>query len=420
MNVCLLAYRGNPYAGGQGVYVYHLTRALAALGHAVDVIVGPPYPLDLSPWATVHPVPNLNLWGRYRREWLPAERPLRLLEPGHLFDFAMTRLRFFPEPLSFSVRALLRLGRLLRTRRFDVLHDVQTLGFGMLGMQAFGLPLLTTVHHPLTIDRREAFARDRTFEELYHTAVFYPVTMQGLVIRRLHGVITASEAGRQAIMADFGVRPERISIVPGGLDTRFFRNPGQAPRDAATLLFVGNTDDWKKGARFLLQALARLPAPVRLRIVDEPYPRKKLAYEEAQRLGVEGRVEFLGRLSPEALRAEYCRCTVLVQPSLFEGFGLPAAEALACGAPVVATAVGAVPEVVTAGTGVLVPPADPAALAAAIGGLLDDPARRRALGAAGCARMRAEFDWSVAGARTAAAYRHALAGAMVPRPEAAG
>jgi len=109
-----------------------------------------------------------------------------------------------------------------------------------------------------------------------------------------------------------------------------------------------------------------------------------------------------------------------VQPSLFEGFGLPAAEALACGAPVVATAVGAVPEVVTAGTGVLVPPADPAALAAAIGGLLDDPARRRALGAAGCARMRAEFDWSVAGARTAAAYRHALAGAMVPRPEAAG
>jgi glycosyltransferase involved in cell wall biosynthesis len=365
-------------------------------------------------------VPNLNLWGRYRREWLPAERPLRLLEPGHLFDFAMTRLRFFPEPLSFSVRALLRLGRLLRTRRFDVLHDVQTLGFGMLGMQAFGLPLLTTVHHPLTIDRREAFARDRTFEELYHTAVFYPVTMQGLVIRRLHGVITASEAGRQAIMAGFGVRPERISIVPGGLDTRFFRNPGQAPRDAATLLFVGNTDDWKKGARFLLQALARLPASVRLRIVDEPYPRKKLAYEEAQRLGVEGRVEFLGRLSPEALRAEYCRCTVLVQPSLFEGFGLPAAEALACGAPVVATAVGAVPEVVTAGTGVLVPPADPAALAAAIGGLLDDPARRRALGAAGCARMRAEFDWSVAGARTAAAYRHALAGAMVPRPEAAG
>ena len=424
MKVCLLAYRGNPHAGGQGVYLYHLTRALAEQGHAVDVLVGPPYPQELSRWATVHRLPNLNLWGRYGRAVLPAQRPLRLLAPGHLLDYALTRLRIFPEPLTFSLRALLRLAGLLRTRRFDLLHDVQTLGYGMLAMRAFGLPLVTTVHHPLTIDRREAFARDRTFEELYHTAVFFPVTMQGIVIRRVQRVITASAAGKQAIAADFRVPPERIAVVPGGLDTRFFRNPGRGSRRETSLLFVGNTDDGKKGARFLLRALALLPAAVTLRIVDEPYPLKKLAFGEAQRLGVAERVHFLGKLGAEALREEYCRCTLLVQPSLYEGFGLPAAEALACETPVVATAVGAVPEVVTPEAGVLVPPAEPAALAAAIQALLDDPARRRTLGEAGAARMRAQFDWSITAARTAAVYRDVLAGGPladrppVPQPPA--
>jgi glycosyltransferase involved in cell wall biosynthesis len=407
MRICLLAYRGNPHAGGQGVYLYHLTRALAGRGHRIEVIVGPPYPDDLSRWAEVHRVPNLNLWGRYRRAWLPAAAPLRLFAPGNLFEFALTRLRFFPEPLAFSLRALFVLARLLRTRRFDLLHDVQSLGYGNLAMQAFGMPMLTTVHHPLTIDRREAFARDRTFEELYHTAAFFPVAMQGVVIRRMARVITASQAGRAAIAADFAVPPARIAVVPGGLDTDFFRPADGRKRREGTLLFVGNTDDWKKGAQTLLQALALLPPALRLRIVDEPYPRKKLAWEEAGRLGVTGRVDFLGKLSPADLREEYRSCTLLVQPSRYEGFGLPAAEALACEAPVVATAVGAVPEVIAADCGLLVPPVDPPALAGAVRTLLDDPARRRAMGQAGRARMIEHFDWRITAERTEAVYREA-------------
>ncbi|HEX7926738.1 MAG TPA: glycosyltransferase family 4 protein [bacterium] len=404
MRVCLLGYRGNPYAGGQGIYIYHLTRALVALGHQVDVIVGPPYPQPLERWARVHRVPNLNLWGVYRREWLPRGDPLALYRPWHLFDFAATRFRFFSEPLSFSFRALGEVARLLRRQRFDVLHDVQTLGYGMLLMRAFGIPLLTTVHHPLTVDRREAFARNETFEELYHTAVFYPVTMQGRVIRRVDHVITASQAGKAEIAQDFRVAPERISIVNNGLDTERFHNPGHWPREPSTLLFVGNSDDFKKGAVYLVRALALLPESVRLRIVDEPYPVKQRVWPEAERLGVQHRITFTGRLDEERLREEYCRATMLVQPSVFEGFGLPAAEALACQTPVVATDAGAVSEVVTPDCGLLAPPRDPAALATAIQALLDDPARRERMGMAGRERMVREFSWPVCAANTAAVY----------------
>ncbi|MCH9045168.1 MAG: glycosyltransferase family 4 protein [SAR324 cluster bacterium] len=419
MRVCLLAYRGNPYVGGQGVYLYELTRALVALGHQVEVMVGPPYPRDLSRWAIVHKVANLNLWGRYRRAWLPCEAPLRLLQPANLLDFALTRARFFPEPLSFSLRALGLLGRRLRTQRFDVLHDVQTLGYGMLGMMAFGIPLLTTVHHPLNIDRRAALHRNRTFEEVYHSVVFYPVGMQGVVIRRVARVITNSQATRQAIANDFRVPRHRIAVVPGGLDTTLFHNPGRRRRRPATLLFVGNTDDWRKGAAYLVRALALLPGTVRLRVVDDPYPTKKLLHEECKRLGVGHRVTFLGKLEHAGLQDEYCRCTMLVQPSLYEGFGLPAAEALACETPVVATAVGAVPEVVVPHTGLLVPPADPGALAGAIESLLEDPNQRRAMGQAGRRRMVRCFDWRIAGAKTAEVYQDVLTGRL-PTPGRGG
>lgn len=416
MRICLLSYRGNPYSGGQGVYLYHLSRHLARLGHEIEVIVGPPYPHPLDGWARVHDVPNLNLWGVYRRLWLPGQRPLTLLSPWHLFDFAATRLRFFPEPLSFSLRAVFTLGRILRQRRIDLVHDIQTLGYGIWCMKAFGMPIVTTVHHPLTIDQRAAFARDRTFMERYHTAVFYPVRMQRFVIRRLDRVITASRAGSEAIQRDFGVAPERMAIVGNGLDTAWFHNPGGWLREPATLLFVGNTDDVKKGAIYLVQALQRLPRHVTLRIVDAPYPEKTLLPAAVERLGLSDRVTFTGKLSDAQLREEYCRCTVLVQPSLYEGFGLPAAEALSCGTPVVATNVGAVAEVVTPESGVLVPPADPERLAQGIAMLLDDAPRRAAMGAAGRARMVTHFSWEIVARNTARVYSEVVKGAAATTP----
>ena len=409
MNICLLCYRGNPRSGGQGVYLYHLARELAALGHGVDVIVGRPFPRPLGGWARVHKIHQRNLWGVYGRRWARGPRPLCLLQPGHLFDFAATRLRFFPEPFTFSWRALGRLGRIARERPLDVIHDIQTLGYGVWAMRLFGTPIVTTVHHPLSVDRREAFARNRDFHEDYHTAAFYPVAMQRRVIRHLDRVITASAAGRDEIERDFGVERARISVVPNGVDLETFRDAGAVPRAGSTLLFVGNTDDARKGAHILIEALERLPEPVMLRIVDDAYPIRSLLPKAIAARRLAHRVAFTGRLSPEALAGEYRRCTMLVQPSLFEGFGLPAAEALACGAPVVAARAGAVGEVVPPATGLLVKPGDAGALAEAIQTLLDDPVRRRAMSEAGPPHAAEHYSWPACARRVAEVYREAIA-----------
>jgi len=127
MNICLLSYRGNPYCGGQGVYLYFLSRELARMGHSPTVLVGPPDPWPM-PWARTLPVESLNLWG-VRKNFLPQVSPWRIFRPLNFFEFAATRFGFFPEMLIFSVRALRALEKIFPREGFQVFHDVQSLGF---------------------------------------------------------------------------------------------------------------------------------------------------------------------------------------------------------------------------------------------------------------------------------------------------
>jgi glycosyltransferase involved in cell wall biosynthesis len=407
MNICLLSYRGNPYCGGQGVYLYFLSRELARMGHTPTVLAGPPDPWPM-PWARMIPVESLNLWG-VRRNFLPAGAPWRIFRPLNFFEFAATRFGFFPEMFIFSLRAMRILRRLLPGTRFDLFHDVQSLGYGLLLVKHFGRPLITTVHHPLTVDFRHSLERDRNFTEKYYTLVFYPLRMQGRVIRRCDRVLTSSRETAREIERDFGVPADRIRNVANGLDTEFFRPGNGTSRKPHILLFVGNTDDPKKGVRYLLEAMTHLPAKVRLKIVDDGAPSKTFAPGLVRRLGLGGRVVFTGKLSAEDLRREYQSALVTVVPSLYEGFGLPAAESLACGTPVVATMAGALPEVVgEEGTGILVPPRDPPALAAGVTQALDDEGQRERMGRAGRERMVNLFSWRSVAERTVEVYKELI------------
>jgi len=413
LRICFAAYRGNMACGGQGIYLWFLARELARLGHAVDVIVGPPWP-DPMPFAgRVERVDDEMYWGKwFLRDWarlLPRPRPLRVFQPLQFYEFAAARMGFLPEPFAFSVRAFAALARSLRAgARYDLVHDVQSLGYGLLGMRALGLPVVSTVHHPLTVDRRAAFARARTHRERLGAWEFYPVEMQGFVARRLDRIFTSSEVSARQIGQDFGVRPARLAMLANGLDTELFSPDPGVPRSDTELLCVGRASDPNKGIPALLRALARLPEPVRLTLVDSA---ESDARVWAARLGCGERLRITGRGTPEELVRLYRSAALVVVPSRYEGFGLPAAEAMACGAPVVATQAGALPEVIgVGGGGVLVPPDDPEALAKAIGALLEQPETRRTLGARARPRIEAAYAWPRVAARTVAEYRAILAG----------
>jgi len=407
MNICLFCYRGNPYCGGQGGYLYFLSRELARLGHSLTILVGSPEPWPM-PWAEVIQVENLNLWG-VRKNFLPPFAPWRIFHPLNFWELAATRLGFFPEMLIFSIRALVLLKKIAPQRKFAVFHDVQSLGYGFLLAKRFRLPLITTVHHPLTIDFQASWERNRSFKEKYYTVVFYPLGMQRRVIRHYDRVITSSRESAREIQRAFGVSARKMRMVYNGLDAEFFHPMNGEPKKPQTLLFVGNTDDAKKGIHYLLRAMTLLPDSVTLTVVDEGLPVKTYAPELARKLGLNSRVIFTGRISAEKLRRFYNTAEVAVLPSLYEGFGLPAAEAMACGTPVVATQAGALPEVVgEEGGGILVPPRDPRALAAAILKILREEELRKRMGVLGRQRVESLFTWPKVAERTVEVYKELI------------
>jgi glycosyltransferase involved in cell wall biosynthesis len=410
LRVAFVAYRGNMRCGGQGIYLWSLARALAAEGHAVDVFVGPPYP-DPMPFARrVEELPNERFWGKWfspdRRVLIPRPDPLRIFDPLTFYELGASRLGFLPEPFAFSLRAFRAVAAALGAgARYDLVHDVQCLGYGLLAVRALGLPVVSTVHHPLSVDRRSSFRRDRSFAEALGTMKFHPVGMQAFVARRLDRIFTSSSASAAQIEADFGVPRERMRMLANGFDPEVFSPSDGVARAEGELLCVGRAGDPNKGIEYLIDALALLPASVRVRLVDEDHA-ENVARKRAAARGVLDRVRFTGRVPQDELVRLYRRASLVVVPSLYEGFGLPAVEAMACGTPVVASQAGALPEVMAvAKGGCLVPPADPPALARAILGLLESPAERERLAGAARSRVVAAYSWAGIAQRTAEAYQ---------------
>lgn len=413
LRLAFVAYRGNMQCGGQGVYLWFLARELVRLGHEVDVFVGPPYP-DPMPFArSVETLPNQQFWARwFMRDYagmLPEGAPLRIFEPLNFYELGASKLGFLPEPFAFSMRALRTMAQAMRAgRRWDLVHDVQCLGYGLLGLRALGLPLVTTVHHPLTVDRRASFIRDTNLVEAIGTMQFYPIGMQSWVARRIDRVLTSSGESTRRITQDFGVSPERVTNVWNGIDTELFSPDQTVKRSDSELVCIGRASDPNKGIKTLIDSLAQLPEHVTLTLVDNDHPDNQV-FKWAREAGVAERLNVPGRVPIEELIHLYRRATIVVVPSRYEGFGLPAVEAMACGTPVVACHAGALTEVVEqAGGGVLVPKDDPGAIAHAVQALLDDPDGRRALGERAVARVEANFSWRRVAEATAAVYADVL------------
>ncbi|MDI3405906.1 glycosyltransferase family 4 protein [Streptomyces sp. B-S-A6] len=405
----MLTYKGNPFCGGQGVYVRHLSRELARLGHHVEVIGAQPYPV-LDEGVPLTELPSLDLY----RSPDPFRTPKReeFRDWVDAVEFATMRTGGFPEPLTFSLRARRHLAA--RSGEFDVVHDNQTLGYGLLGgPSAIGAPLVTTIHHPITVDRQLEIDAAEDWKGRLSKRRWYGFTrMQKRVARRLPSVLTVSGTSRQEIVDHLGVRPDRIHVVHIGADTDLFSPDPAVAEVPGRIVTTSSADVPLKGLVFLIEALAKVRAEqpdAHLVVVGKRAEDGPVA-AAIERYGLEGAVEFVKGISDRELVDLVRSAQVSCVPSLYEGFSLPAAEAMATGTPLVATTGGAIPEVAgeDGRTCLAVPPGDAGALSAALCRVLGDRELRVRLGAAGRERVLANFTWARAAEGTAERYRAAM------------
>ena len=405
LRLAYLAYRGKPHVGGQGVYTRHLTKALVDLGHHVEVFGGNPYPV-LDERVPLHRLQSLDIYNDHFPMRMPG-----IWELKHWTDYVeVTSFSFgqFPEPLAFSLRAWDQLRR--RVGDFDLVHDNQCLGYGLLGIQR-DFPLLATIHHPITVDRRLELEHAATPYKRLTLRRWYSFTnMQTRVARQVGRVVTVSENSFTDIVRDHGVAPERMAIVPVGVDPDLFRPIPGVARIPGRLITTASADVTMKGLSYLLEALAKLRTErdVSLVVIGKAKEGGRSA-EAIERLGLSGCVEFVSGVTDQRIYELYSEAELAVVPSLYEGFSLPAIEAMSSGAPLLCTTGGAIPEVVgNEGAAHLVPPNDPGALASAIVSLLGDPAARERLSRLGRERVLRGYTWRATAEGSVREYRALL------------
>jgi glycosyltransferase involved in cell wall biosynthesis len=410
LRICLLTYRGNPRSGGQGVYVRLLSEALRDLGHSVDVWSGQPYP-ELVEGVGLFRVPSLDLWNEQQLLRFPGLR--ELLDPINLSEYTHTKLGAFREPLSFSQRIAREFRSDGHAGRYDIVHDNQCLGPGLLQLRA-ALPVVATIHHPITVDLRIALENAKSRTQLFGLRRWYSfLSTQLEVSRRLDRILTVSEASRQDLGREYGLRASRMRVVGNGINLDVFKPMPEIARKPDQLITTLSADSPLKGFRYLLEALALLKPKhpsLHLKVIGQP-GHETGTLERIERLGLTTSVEFTGHVPAQTIAHAYAYATLAVVPSLYEGFGFPAGEAMASEVPVVSSRGGALPEVVgeDGSCGVLVPTEDAAALAKAIDALLAAPERRIAMGKAGRERVLSQFTWRAAAQRTVEVYREAIA-----------
>ncbi len=393
LRIAWLVYRGNPHCGGQGVYTRHVAREVAALGHHIEVLSGQPWPQLDDPEQLVE-VAGLDLYRQPDPFRIP--RPSEFRDTVDMREFAIMCSAGFPEPWAFSQRA----RRLLKDRRddFDLVHDNQCLGSGIVGLMDDGWPVSATIHHPITVDRELDLAHAKGWRRRLSMRRWYGfLKMQVGVARRIPRIITVSESSRRDIAAQMGVPADRMTVVHIGVDPSVFHPMPEVARVPGRLVTTASSDVPMKGLSHLLEALAkvRVERPDAHLVVIGRLKDESAVPAQLDRLGLDDAVTFVSGVTEARIVELYAEAEVAVVPSLYEGFSLPAIEAMACGVPVVATTGGALPEVVGADgdTARTVPPADPSALTHAILDLLQDPDERARIGENGRRRVLERFTW---------------------------
>jgi len=405
LRVAYLTYRGKPHVGGQGVYTRHLTKALADLGHTVEVFGGQPYPV-LDDRITMHKLPSLDIFNDTYPGRVPAYWEIKTWPD--VVETARFMTGQFSEPLAFSKRALRTLTP--RVNDFDLVHDNQCLGWDILKIEKL-IPTIVTLHHPITKDRELEMSHAPSRWKRRSVGRWYSfVDMQGKVASKMPRIVVVSENSITDINKDMGVSRDRMRLVPVGVDPDLFKPQPHIARDPGRLITTASADVALKGLSYLLEAMAllRKDRDIRLTIIGKPRPGHSMDLIDS--LGLRPHIDFVSGVTDERIVELYAEAELAVVPSLYEGFSLPAIEAMSTGICLVATDGGALPEVTGTHNETVLqcPAANAEALAAVIATGLDSAELRARIGEAGRQRVVSRWTWKHCAELTVEQYREVL------------
>ncbi len=402
LKIALLGYRSHPFVGGQGIYLKYLSSALAALGHQVDVYSGPPYP-ELSDPVRLIKVPSLDLFEH--------ENHVTALRPKHLRSYTDTIEWFsmlcggFAEPYTFGRR----IQKILKGNEYDIVHDNQSLSHGLVNLQKSGTCVVSTIHHPIHRDREIALAAANNWQDRLLIKRWYSfLRMQNTVVKKLQHIVTVSEQSQRDIERYFHRTPSKTQVIPNGIDTELFRPLSDVTRIPFRVITTASSDQPLKGLSYLLKAIAQLKdryPEIHLHVIGklkEDSHAEKLLSE----LKLHNNISFASGISTEALVEYYAQASVMVCPSLYEGFGLPLGEAMACALPTITTDGGALPEV-AGDASLIVKRGNSDAIAAKLVTLFENPTFAQELGKKARKRVESKFSWQTV-ARELTQYYHSI------------
>lgn len=407
LRILMPSYRSHPHTGGQGVYMRHVTKGLVDRGHIVDVVSGPPYP-ELDPRVGLIKLPSLDLYAQPTNFLGVPKFPWgRVKTTTDFLEYLIHVTGGFGEPYTFGRRMAQVIGP--KIQQYDVVHDNQSLGWGLLELRKPGVAVIGTIHHPITRDKRIAIEHADTISLRLLTRRWYSfLRMQMKVARELDPIIVVSESTKRDVQTDFGIEEDRIRLVFHGIDHHQFRPIPEIKRKKNRIMTTTSADVAMKGLSYLVSAFAELLQTYPdLELVIIGKLRDGPTSKMIERLGIGENIQFISGVTDEEITRLYAETTVAVCPSIYEGFGFPPGEAMACGVPVVTTTGGALPEVV-GDAGVLVPPGDAHALAEGVRSLLVDETKRKRLGLLGRDRVLKEFNWARTAENLEALYRRTL------------
>jgi glycosyltransferase involved in cell wall biosynthesis len=405
LRIAYLTYRGKPHVGGQGVYTRHLTKALVDLGHHVEVFGGQPYPI-LDSRIPLHKLPSLDIFndqypGRFPAYWEIKDWP-------SFVETAQFLKGTFGEPRAFSIRAYNELSK--RVNDFDLVHDNQCLGYGILKIEK-QIPTIVTLHHPITKDRKLEMEHTKTWFKRRAISRWYSfVNMQGKVASKMPRVVVVSENSIADIHTDMKVSLDRMKLVPVGVDPDLFTPLPHIARKPGHLITTASADVALKGLSYLLEALAKIRTERDVHLTIIGRPREGANADLIRKLGLTDCITHVSGVSDERIVELYAESELAVVPSLYEGFSLPAIEAMSTGICLVATTGGALPEVTGADNDTVLscPAGDAEALAASIRRGLDNTELRNRVGAAGRTRVVERWSWKHCAQLTVDQYREVL------------